>query len=140
MQNLRSLAQKMAELWQFVRKRTSVLLLKLSHFELQLKFGLYHHLEINILLIINVLFRTQTSNSAIFRARDLKFSPKILEKILEKKNSRKKNLENFQKKILESFRKLKKTKNAKMQKNAKNTKKRKKRKFQREKNLEKTGV
>ena len=66
----------------------------------------------------------QSNNLVNFRARDLKFSPKILEKILEKKNSRK-FLEKNSRNLLENW---KQRKNAKMQKIAKNTKKRKKRK------------
>ena len=63
--------------------------------------------------MISVLFRTLPNNSVIFRARDLKFSPKILEKFQRKKFLEKKILENFQKKILKNW---KKTKNVKMQK------------------------
>merc|ERR1711981_1061690 len=49
------------------------------------KFGQYNHLKIDrytyyLLPTYSVPLRTYTNNSAIFRARDLKFSPKILKK------------------------------------------------------------
>ena len=60
------------------------------------KFGQYNHLKIYYLLPTkssSVPLRTYTNNSAIFRARDLKFSPKFQKNIL--KINLKKNFKQF---------------------------------------------